>query len=483
MRYLYLIIFIFAGVIGYSQQADSIHNAFPGNMEGEKDKKRFYVSEITLKGNKITKDRIIYRELLFAVGDTLLETELSGILEKSRENLLNTSLFNFVTIDTLREKGRPIDLNIQISMLERWYIWPFPIFELSDRNFNSWLASGDISRVSYGAFITWDNFRGRKETLKLRLRFGYNELYDFFYQIPYINRRETLGIGFGAGIAGNHEAPYETKENNLEYYKNTDKYVKKEGFAFVQLLHRKDIYNSHKLEIAYNNYHFDDSLISLNPAYSFKQRSDLEFFSVFYEYRSDHRDFKAYPLTGYYFDAGFEKIGLGILDNGGLDLLEIKSTFRKYWKLNNRFYFAWGLNAKFSNDKVQPYFLLKGLGYGRDFVRSYEYYVIDGRNFGLMKSNLKFALLPPRVFNLGFIPTEKFSKVHFAIYTNLFVDLGFADNPQSVPSLNNDLENSLLLGYGIGLDFVTYYDIVFRTEFSVNRMGEYGFFLHFMAPI
>ena len=42
--------------------------------------------------------------------------------------------------------------------------------------------------------------------------------------------------------------------------------------------------------------------------------------------------------------------------------------------------------------------------------------------------------------------------------------------------------NEFLYGYGLGIDFVTYYDIVFRVEFSANKFGETGLFLHFNAP-
>jgi len=61
--------------------------------------------------------------------------------------------------------------------------------------------------------------------------------------------------------------------------------------------------------------------------------------------------------------------------------------------------------------------------------------------------------------------------------------MGFADNFYTDPAMNNQLENSLLIGYGLGIDFVTYYDLVFRLEYSMNRMNEHGFFIHFMAPI
>jgi hypothetical protein len=45
------------------------------------------------------------------------------------------------------------------------------------------------------------------------------------------------------------------------------------------------------------------------------------------------------------------------------------------------------------------------------------------------------------------------------------------------------LSNRYLHGMGAGIDYVTYYDLVFRVEYSWNREGEHGLFLHFTAPI
>jgi hypothetical protein len=47
----------------------------------------------------------------------------------------------------------------------------------------------------------------------------------------------------------------------------------------------------------------------------------------------------------------------------------------------------------------------------------------------------------------------------------------------------NPLANDLLVGYGLGIDLVTYYDWVIRFEYSFNKKGESGFFIHFMPSI
>jgi len=484
MRALLLVLFsVFNIIVSAQSYRDSTFSIpfdcsdIPYNIED------FYIIDsIVLYGNKVTKDHIILRELLFTNHDTVCKKYFSQIIQRSKENLLNASLFNFVFIDTVSSGLRPNGMSVRLKFVERWYVWPIPIFELADRNFNAWWEEKDLYRISYGVNVIWDNFRGRREKLEFTLRFGYDQKFDFLYTIPYIDKKERLGIGVGAGVALNHEVAYQTQDNRLVFYRDEANHVRKQGFSYLQLSYRRNFYNLHQLKFYFNYDDFDDSLMILNPNYSSNQEEILRYFSIYYAFKSDHRDSKPYPLEGYYFDLGMAKIGLGVFPND-LNIFYLLTTFRKYWKLHDRFFYAFGLNSKFSNKGQQPYFLTWGLGYGRDFVRSFELYVVDGQNFGLFKSNFKFALFPPRVANLNFIKTEKFSKVHYAFYINLFTDVGFVYEAYRDPALKNTFENELLVGYGIGLDFVTYYDIVIRLEFSANNKWEKGVFLHFRAPI
>jgi hemolysin activation/secretion protein len=94
---------------------------------------------------------------------------------------------------------------------------------------------------------------------------------------------------------------------------------------------------------------------------------------------------------------------------------------------------------------------------------------------------LKYSLLAPRNGKLPWIKTEKFNKIHYAIYLNLLFDAGYVHN--NIYNPTSRLQNKLIYGTGLGLDLVTYYDLVFRLEYSVNQFGEKGVYLHFMAPI
>jgi hypothetical protein len=42
----------------------------------------------------------------------------------------------------------------------------------------------------------------------------------------------------------------------------------------------------------------------------------------------------------------------------------------------------------------------------------------------------------------------------------------------------NPLSNEWQYSYGIGYDYVTYYDLVFRFEYAINKLNEHGLFFH-----
>jgi len=436
------------------------------------------VDAIMLSGNKVTKDKIIFRELTFKLGDTIPAFELMGVFGQSRENLLNTSLFNFVTIgDSMIFQGSISHISVKIDMVERWYLWPLPIFEISGRNFNSWWADKDYTKVNYGLFLTKENSRGRMESLRLLLRFGYDEKYELSYNIPYINKKQTFGVGFGAGWAQNHEIAYSTFDNQLEYVKDEDEYMVRNFYSFLNLTHRPNFYQHHLLQLSYNNYSFADTVLELNPDYSFSNQANNEFFTLLYKYSIDKRDAKVYPLKGTYYDLIVSKSGLGLSKNGDISMLEVAGSYRKYWELSKKFYISTDLAGKISTNPQQPYFYQQGLGYGRSFVRGYELFVVDGQSYFLSKNMLKYNLIPTTVKNIGFIGSEKFSKIHYALYLNLFFDVGYVRN--QVNFEYNNLSNKVLFGTGVGIDLVTYYDLVLRLEFAVNRQGQTGVFVHF----
>lgn len=451
--------------------------AVPLAAQVQKCKENLSVKNIILSGNKITRPQIILRELTFAVNDTLKAGKLNDEIGQSRKNLLNTSLFNFVTIDTTRIDSCSIAINIDV--VERWYIWPMPFFQLTERNFNVWWETKDFSKADYGLFLTWDNFRGRKESLRLLIKMGFDETYGLAYKVPYINRNKTLGFGLTALFIGNHEVPYSTENNKQVYYKNKGKYLQQNLYGDMSLTLRNNIFVSHIFEVTYDQYIFSDTLLKLNSG--FAPDSIIKYLSIYYQFRIDKRDARAYPLKGMYYDLELAKHGLGLMPGETFDHTRMHTSFRKFWELRKRLYASAGFNGKLSWGYDHPYFTEKGLGFGNDFVRGYEYYVVPGQHYAVVKSNLKYELIPTRVKKFDFVPGKKFNTLFYALYFNIFGDAAYVWNKYTAEM--NDLSNKLLYGAGMGMDFVTYYDKVCRAECSFNGKGEIGFFLHFIAPI
>ena len=90
LRALSLAVILFQGISIAAQ---------PGFTEPEKGSQFIKIDSILISGNKITRDFIILRELFFQEGEYVKEESLDSLIYKSRENLLNTLLFNFVEVE------------------------------------------------------------------------------------------------------------------------------------------------------------------------------------------------------------------------------------------------------------------------------------------------------------------------------------------------------------------------------------------------
>ena len=435
------------------------------------------VGNISLSGNKITKDRIIFRELEFSTGSAYEKHILDSLIVKSRQNLINRSLFNFVTIT---ENLTDDTVNIKVSVIERWYIWPIPILQFADRNINAWLDKGDLSRLNFGVDLRVENFRGLMEELKIILQFGYDIVAGVRWKIPYLNKNQILGMEVDAGVKLNHTVAYKTNANKEIFYQSPSGYAQQNIYASTSLTFRPAFNYLHSFKLGFEKFSFQDTLFVLNPDFG-NMVSDYTYFFANYSFRLDFRDYKPYPLKGFYFDAMVSKIGFGIFDND-IDRTTVSMTFDQYFNIYKRFFFGYSFAGQIGNTAPRmPYFLKAGLGYYPYEIRGYELYVVDGQQLGTLRSNIKYELLPRTKFKINWIKSPKFGESFIAIYANIFFDAAYVRDIYATPQ--NPLANQALYGTGIGLDFITYYDLVLRLEGSYNKQKELGFFISFVAPI
>jgi outer membrane protein assembly factor BamA len=455
------------------------------NVQGQEIQELFIIESIEITGNNITKEKIILREIEFQPGDTIAAHILPEIIKQTSNNLMNMSIFHFVDIDyetiSADEQGQFLRISIHIRCTERWYLWPIPYASFEERNVNDWLERRDLSRFSWGAALFLENFRGRKETLSLGFKTGFNDMVVLKYVNPSIDKSLSTGLSATFNFTRERNIFYLTEENKIQVLKLDDDYAVWNRYVNISLSKRFGIHQTFRVYGQYNHYTFSDTLFALNPLFSEPNLSQLKFFTLSLWYKYDFRDYIHYPLEGFFFDCELTKQGLGIISNNNFSDMNLKSSYRTYRKLADRFYFAGGIAARIRLDDNRSYLFGRGLGFGNDYVRGFEQYVIDGRNYVLFKSNFKYNIIKPGILKLNFLRSEKFNTIPYRFYLNIFADAGYISDRQN--EAINPLANRLLTGFGLGIDFVTYYDRAYRVEISRNSKNEFSFAIQFTSPL
>ncbi len=453
----------------------------PGQITQEVVRDYVVIGRIIPEGNKVTRDVILRREIPFSEGDTILQKDLNGLLTEAQQLVFNTSLFNLVNVS-----AEPPDSNglttVHISVVERWYLWPYITVEPADRNFTIWMDHMDFSRLTYGVDLTFNNMRGRREILSVPLFFGYNLQAGFNYSAPYINRRKTFGISAGGDVAFSREMETGTANNRQLYQRSESGFIREKYLAQLQFLWRPGLFRYMTFSIIYHNFLFNHELTELKGFIPSESASQW-FLSMNYFIKFDHRDAHFYPLKGYYADLEFNSTYPFHLARNTY----VKPSVRFFIPLGKGFYASAGMSSKITMSRTQPGLFQRAMGYGRDYVRGFERYVVNGQHFVLLKTQFRYAIVPWHTDRISFIRSEKFGKFPWALYITAFSDLGYtyqyAEQQNEFPEAGNTLSNLILSGTGMGLDFTTYYDIVIRLEGTINSGGGKGFFIHFMAPI
>lgn len=434
------------------------------------------IRQIIITGNHKTVPKIITRELTFHEGDTLAAYILEPAIERSRQNIMNTGLFNFVDMQYFRAGGKDVILHITVT--ERWYLWPMPVFEIADRNFNEWIQKKDLSRVNIGMFLRQDNFRGMDETVKVQFLFGYTQRLGLYYDVPYINRKQNLGFQTGISVSRNREVMYQVEGNKLKFYNETDEFVRKDFQTFVRFTKRKGYYDFFNFSTDYRRNTVKDTVAELNKDYFVDGGTVQQHIGIGFSYRHDQRDYQPYAMKGYMYELEVYKAGLGLLPNEP-DLLALSLSYRKYQPITKRWTISGAAKIRFMQQERGPFFNQRALGYGGDYIRTYDYYVMNGQNFYLLKSNLKYTVLPQKVFMVPGIGTDKFRKMPVSIHINAFFDTGYSKDKYY--AADDPLSNDVQYAYGMGIDLVTYYDLVFRLEYGTNKIHEPGLFFRIGA--
>jgi outer membrane protein assembly factor BamA len=434
--------------------------------------KNMLIRNIQITGAKKTKTYIILREIPFTTGDIISEKKLNASLQAARDYIYNTKLF--LDVQVLQQPVNDSITDVKVVVKERWYFFPIPFAELADRSFNVWWETyhASLDRISYGVLLSQANLSGRNDHLTVLVVNGFKRNLSFEYTAPYTNPALTDGVKFGAGLLQTKEIPYQTSaDNHLVYFRNDD-FVKSEWYITAAYSSRKAWKKKETFSVSFRHVHVDDSLIMhYNPGYFNEINNSENFIELEYKLQFSELDNQSYPLKGYSRSIALKKTGLQF--SGGINQFSIKPAWSRYFSYKHHWYTSFRLSAEIKLPFEQPYYNQKALGYGNNYLRGYEYFVIDGPLFLLSQFDLKHKIL--QIGLPGLPQSKNYQRIPFAFYAKVYGDAGYVYNK---PEFTGILNNRLLYSGGLGIDIVTFYDLKLSIEYSLNHLGQKGLFLH-----
>ena len=432
------------------------------------------IDSVHVLGLNKTKKSVVLQETDLHPGDTLALDELATRLNSNEKRLQSAGLFTLATINVRNWNTDLNTCNIEIKVQENWYIYPYIIFELADRNFNVWRKEFNYSfnRVNYGLALTHINFTGHKDKLKAKVQAGYLRKLELSYEYPYI--WGNWGLSANVLYTESREVAYKSVNNKPVFYKNeNDKKVFFQHKASATLHYRGSARYFQSLRLEFIQARIDSYVSEfLNPYYFDNSQSDFKYLLLDFVSKYDNTLYPLYPVGGYKVEFNLRKEGLGFLgdgDNSWFTLMGEKHTsIFSSLILSNRLKFKLQLQKN-----PISYFLNTGIGYSDNEITGYQLYVLDGKSFVLSKNTLKLKVLDDDIKTFKFMP--KYYKV---MNTKLFLrfnfDIGMSHDP--VFGAENSLSNTWQYGYGPGIDLILFNNFMLSAEFGITRFGETGIF-------
>lgn len=428
----------------------------------------FWLRKITIDGRRKTRDAIILRELSLQPGDCLSKGDTGDVVKLNEKRLYNLSLFNEVRI--ISDTIGPDSLDWHITVTDRFPVFPEGNVEFADRNFNVWWKEQrrDWRRINLGLTLNHNNFRGNRELISVTGQVGYTQKTGFAYSRPFADKQQKQGFGFSLFALQNREIAYKTAYNKLLFRRDEHDFMLRRFDLSAWYTYRPEYAVTHKFQLTLQHYWISKSIIAFNPDYLGSGQNEEDVLSFLYRFEFNHVDNWNYPLTGNRF-IGYIEERYMIKNRNFLSSLHVQGD--QYFNPARNWYAAFIFRGRVSFPQRQAYIFQRNLGYDFDVIRGFEYYVMDGSSFALLRADLKRTLINERIR----LPVRYLEVIPIRVYAKLYGDAGISYNKYPVDDL---LNNKGLFSGGFGIDIVTLYDIKIRVEYTFNSLHEKGLFLH-----
>lgn len=439
------------------------------------------VDSIHIVGNTDTRRAYLMREIMVQSGKCYDHEDLRHYLDVSYSRLFNTGLFFEVEIEEKWHSGTDLDLIIKLKEISHWGF--SGNIDLPDRNFNVWweLKESLFDRLNFSGKVRYNNLSGKNNRLSLTTQFGYAQKLQLEYISPYIDKQKRIGLFLDALVSRQQEINYATNNNRQLFQVLDDRYLYQRVRGMAGLTFWPRLFWKQELLFEFH-YNTIDAFVKESLNDQFFKNGLIQRYDVWqYALSMEKRDMIPYPEEGSYFRVALRKEGL-VLSND-LNTLYLLTDYRHYFKLSSRWSTGHIANGRIGLIRPErlPYNNIRALGWQEDFIRGYEFYLIDGLDYVYFKNSVRYKIIDMNYPLWNWIPFERFRSLPLKVYLAGNFDIGYVNNPFTFEG--NDFANTWLRGGGIGLDFVAYYDKVVRLEVSRNHLGEVGAFLHFKFGI
>jgi outer membrane protein assembly factor BamA len=414
------------GLKAYAQDSDS--TVISGNYSVK-------IDTIIIRGNNITENYIILRELTFKPGDTL--TYKQAVYNKER--VYSLDIFNQVKIFPVSYHDKILAV---IEVVESWYIWPIPFAELKN---------GDWNKISYGVDLAVKNFRGMHETIRIKAGLGYDPSLTLDYIIPVLNYKENIYL--------DTRLSYNLVENKSLFA------LQKYGAVFDQKMINAQVTVGKRISLFHNiavtaGYNYIETPLYFPGINASNQRIDRVLY-LGAGYAFDTRDLAQFPKNGIYSSFNILMKGLGINEiNYQVYTLDFREYRPLFWDLSGK----WRFTARLTSGKSIPYYDYSVLGY-QERIRGYLHDVLEGNDYYLTSLEFFHPIIKDIDLDLNFIPIvpKQFLTYRVALYAEIFGDAGAVKlRDKSISIRNFDS------GYGFGFTLLILPYNILRVELALN---------------
>jgi outer membrane protein assembly factor BamA len=405
------------------------------------------VDEVLVTGNEKTEAFVILREMSLHPGDSVTQERL----DYDRERIYSLRLFNRVQVRSY--PSEPGKAKIVVEVNERWFIFPFPVLGIRDR---------DWSKVYYGAGVVHNNFRGRNEKLFGSLILGYDPAVSLFYRNTFLDDAGTWFMDARTSYS-------RVRNRSPEIESVVGEYQEKHFSILANVGRRIGSNNSVWLSGGYSIVHVPSgsAVATISP-------DGTDRFPVAGAgYMFDTRDLQEYPSRGTMLGVTFTKYGVPGRD---LDYLRIAADFRHFIPLPG----GLSVGARIFTDNAGggriPSYSRVYFGYG-ERIRGHFSEVIEGESLAGAAAELHVPLLAVRYLKMDLLPNG-FNLWRFGVTAAVFADAGtawFRDGSFSTANLAK--------GYGAGIHLLLPYSAVLRFEYALNERREGEFIVDLGAAL